>query len=346
MSASQYAFINARIGAMKSYLLDVGELKAVAEATNFDDSLALLKNTAYGGVLVKLSSPSLTDIESVFTKGLVHDYEKIIRSMHGIAKVFLEQHARKFEIASIKTLIMMKIGGEETKEYPWVPYKTMTGAMIERLLQVATPEELIEMLKFTEYYPVLHKVFSEYKEGDTAFPFIAALDRYVYGKLGKLMDEMHGKDREMARRLIGVEIDAKNLITLLRLRGSDEHSAWSCLIPYRYKLKDEDLRMVFNIHSLSELPSQLPKSRYSDIILQGIRDYEKTGTFFQLELNFRRYILTLNTHVFYGDRFHIGIPIAYLNLKENEIRNLVAVLKAKEAGLASSEIEGLLVLPA
>lgn len=346
MSVSDYAFINARIGAMKSYLLDVGELNAMAEVASFDDSFAVLKNTMYGKKLAKLHSPSLIDIENVFTKSLVHDYETIARSMHGAAREFLEQHARKFEIASIKTLIIMKIAGEKVKEYPWILYKTITESAIERLLETETLEELVEMLKFTEYYAVLRKALSEHKDAETAFPFIVVLDKYVYGKLGKVMDLMHGKDREMVRKLIGVEIDAKNLINLLRLRGIEEHVAWQYLIPYRYKLKDEELRMALNVERLSELLAQLSRSQYNDIISQGIKDYEKTGTFLQLELHFRRYILSLNKRVFQGDRFHIGVPIAYLNLKENEIRNLIAILKAKEEGLGYPEIEELLVLPA
>lgn len=336
MSISDYAFVSARVGAMKSYLLDDRELRAIAEARNFEDSLSLLKGTAYGKGIAKLSSPSLIQIERVLTKSLIDDYITLVRSMHGDAKDFLEQRAKRFEISCIKALFIMKTGGGKEDI---IPYGRMSKPLIDRLSNLEV-DEIVEELKFTEYYAPLRKALQIYK-GD-AFPFIVALDGHVYKGLCEMMDKLHGKDREMVKKLIGTEIDAKNLVITLRLRGLDERTVWEYLIPYRYRLKDEDLRMAFNISRLGDLPSQLP-GEYRDILVQGIKEHEKTGTFFELELKFKKYIIKMNERVFCGDRFHIGVPIAYLNLKENEIRNLVAILKAKEEALAFPEIEKLLI---
>lgn len=342
MSISEYAYINAKVSAMKSFLLDASTLKAMAEAKSEEDALSILKNTPYGRELAKLSSPSLINVERVLTASLAHDYEKISKPLRGTAEIFMEQYAKKFEIAPIKTLMTMKISGEK-REYPWIPFKTMTESMIERLLQVETLEELIEMLKLTEYYPVLRKVLSEHKTGG-AYPFIVALDKYVYGELGSIMEAMRGKDKEMARSSVGAEMDAKNLVATLRLRGVEEKIFRDCLIPYRYKLNDAALRTLFETKRTSELTSQLPGMPYGEITLHGIKEYEKTGTFFQLELSFRKYLLKISRRAFQGDRFHIGVPIGYLNLKENEVRNIIAILKAKEAGLSASEMEYLVVV--
>lgn len=121
---------------MKSFLLDINELKAMGEVKSLDDALSILKNTIYGRELAKLSSPSLIDVENVLTMSMVHDYEKVSKPLIGISKDFMEQYARKFEIASIKTLIIMKISGEKVREYPWILYKTITEPIIEKLLQM------------------------------------------------------------------------------------------------------------------------------------------------------------------------------------------------------------------
>jgi vacuolar-type H+-ATPase subunit C/Vma6 len=49
--------------------------------------------------------------------------------------------------------------------------------------------------------------------------------------------------------------------------------------------------------------------------------------------------------MFYGDRFHIGALIGYLNLKENEVRNLMAILKGKDEKLSTDDIGKLIILP-
>lgn len=338
MTIAQYAFINARIGAMKSFLLEPTQIRSMVEAPALEDALSLLKTT-YGGELAKLTSPSLRDIENVLVMSLVHDYEKLTRSIMGHSRTFLEQYAKKLEIISLKTLIVMKLSKTKKEEYPWVLYRTITKETVDKLLQMETVDELVEMLKLTEYYGILKKALAAHKEERNPYPFIVALDTYIYGRLGELMGKMKGKDKEMVKRLIGVEIDFKNLMAALRLMGSDEALVWESLIPYRYTLKDDHFKNIINMRSIPELPAQVADTKYREMVNQGVREYERTGSLRGLEREFQKYIFRLYRLIFYGDRFHIGLPIAYLNLKENEVRNLMAILKGKESGLPSEKIE-------
>ena len=345
MSSYKYGYVNARVGAMKSRLLDNVEMKSLIESRNFDDALALLKNTAYGKELSKLSSPSLVDVENVLAKSILEDYEKLARSVTGMPKIFLDQYAKKFEIEAIKALLIMKGKGEEIKEYPWIVQRIMAVETTEKLVDVGTPGELVEMLRFTKYYPILHKAVSEYTEQGTPYPFITALDTYHYSGLNKIIQKrMGGLDQNIAKHLIGIEIDAKNLLIALRIRGTDtdkDISNW--LIPMkRYHLTDSELMAAFNAKSLTEVQQIL--RHYTDIVSLGIKDYEETQSLFTLENEFRKYILKANNRVFAGDRFHIGVPLAYLNLKENEIRNLTAILYGKAEGMDTSKIEETTIL--
>lgn len=343
MLGHEYAFINARVGGMKAHLLNSMEMKSLIESRNFDDALALLKNTAYGKELSKLPSPSLVEIENVFSKSVVRDCEKLVISVSGASKKFLTLYTKKFEIDAIKLLLIMKGRGEEIKKYPWILQRIMSMPVAEKLVEIGTPEEVVEMLRSTKYYPALQKAVSEYNEQGDVYPFIAALDIYHYGALNKVIKkEMSAKDRKFAERLIGLEIDAKNLLTVLRIRGIDEEQATNWLIPVRYKLTDSDLRAAFNVRALTELTQII--ERYSGIISTGIRGQEKTQSLFALEQEFRKYILKANNRLFSGDRFHMGVPLAYLNLKENEVRNLTAILHGKEKGMDTSKIEETTIL--
>lgn len=339
-----YTFANARIGAMKAELIDGTEMKSLRESRDFEDAFSLLKGTMYGKDLAKLSSPSLVEIEGALARDLVKDCETIIDSVTGVPKIFFKQYAKKFEIAAIKALLILKNSGLKTKEHPLIPHGVMTKQMIEKLVEMETVEEVVEMLKFTEYYAVLHKALSGYKDAKTVYPFIMALDAHVYGRLGRIMEKIYGRDRTSLRQLVGTEIDAKNLLNILRLRDADEKEAWGWLIPYRYKLKDSDLRAAFNVKKLSELPHVIEP--YNSVISNGVEEYEKTGSLLKLELEFKKYMLEMSRRAFGGDRFHIGVPIAYLNLKDNEIRNLMTILHAKNEKLTAPEIEELTIATA
>ena len=336
MSSLKYGFVNARVGAMKSHLLDGMEMKTLIESRNFDDAMALLKNTAYGKELSKLSSPSLIDVENVLQKSMITDYEKLAISVTGASKKFLAHYAKKAEIEAIKTLLIMKTKGEEVKDYPWIMQRSMAVETAEKLVDVGTPAEIVEMLRFTEYYTVLHKAVSDATEQDSPYPFIEALDTYFYSRLNSILRKMGGKDRKIAEHLIGIEVDAKNLLIALRVRGTGDEVSGH-LMPMKYRLTDPDLQAAFNTKSIGEV--QQIFQHYNDIISQGVKDFEETESFFGLEAEFQEFILKQNRKLFGGDRFHMGIPIAFLNLKSNEIRNLTAILQGKEEDLSVEQIE-------
>lgn len=344
MSSYTYGFVNARIGAMKSQLLDDAEVKSMVESRNLDDALALLKNTAYAKDMAKLSSQSLGEIENVFSNSLLSEYEKLAISVTGVSKTFLAHYAKRFEIDSLKMLLIMKSKGEDLKKHPWLLQRIMTVPAAEKLVEMETPEEAVEMLRFTKYYPLLHKAIAEYSEQGTAYPFISALDTYYYGTLNTILKKMTGKDRGIAERLIGIEVDAKNLFTALRIRGTGEKDLFHWLVPMRYHLTDSELMAAFNVKRLNELPQVL--KYYTDIISRGVKDYEKSQSLFALEQEFRKYILMENNRVFGGDRFHLGVSLAYLHLKENEIRNLTSILHGKEEELPTLRIEETVILAA
>jgi V/A-type H+-transporting ATPase subunit C len=370
MSISEYSYINAKVGGMKSYLLSIGELRSMMEVQSYDDCLSLLKNTPYGKEISKLSSPTLMEIENVFMKALLRDYDKIMKPLRKNAKLLLKELVKKFEALALKNIIEMKVAGfseKEIKGYPWLLTEIVTEPLLEKLMQLETVEELIEILKFTEYYDALKDAIPAYKEAGTALPFIIALDKHVYSKIGSALNALSGMDKDKAQLLLGSEIDSKNLIIALRARGMPEEGVWDSFIPYRYRLTDGLLKGILNVRYLNQLATEFPEFRYTKVISFALKEYEKTAetlpydlayvpliaeaaeeyekteSFLPFELSLRRFLHTLNKRAFFGNRFHLGVPLAYLNLKENEIRNLTAILKAKEVGLPSAEIEGLVV---
>lgn len=334
----EYAYPSAKVGGMKSYLLDPFELKAIMETGSFEDALSLLKNTAYGKELAKLPSSAPKEIERVLVKSLLRDMDRLSKALDGSRKAFLEEYSRRFEVEALKAVLILKI--TKTKvAHPWIPYGAMGEAAIERLLQAETLEELFELLKATEYYETLHRTLSESKERSSPFPYLVALDRYYYGRVWSALEGLKGRDRTVAEGLIGPEIDLKNLTTVLRLRGGEEKAVWHCLLPCSYQLDEEALRLIFNIGRLGEIFTQLPALKYRELLVEGVKEYERSGSTALIEREFRIHLLAMNQRVFRGDRFHIGAILGYLNLKENEVRNLTAIVRGKEAKLPTPKIE-------
>lgn len=344
MSAYKYGFVNAKIGAMRSQLLDNLEMKTLIESRNLDDTIALLKNTSYGKELSSVSSPSIVDIENALLQSTRSAYEKISKAVNGMPKDLLDFYTKKFEIEALKLLFIMKANGEDVANYPWLSQRISMIPMAEKIVDIETPQEIVEMLRDTKYYPALQKAANEYgKDGKVEY-FILALDIYLYSNLNKIIKGFQtGTDKTMASHLFGIEIDAINLLIALRLRGlGGDVDITNWLVPARYKLKDADLIAAFNAKNPSEVKQMITK--YTDVISNGIKGFEETQSLHALETEFAKYILKENNRLFAGDRFNIGIPLAYLKLKENEVRNITSILHGKENGLDTASIEETLIM--
>lgn len=345
MSIGAYAFVSARIGAMLSYLLEDAEIKSLLETLSWEDAVSILKDSEYGRELSKLSQPRMRDVEEVLLQSLLTDYRKILTSVGGEPKNFIENIGKRFEINAIKTVALTKIlrmPREQAEEQALMPFGRITKLRLSKMVETETIDELVESMRDTEYYDVLQLGLGRLKHDETPFALISALDQYVYSNIMNSIKNLSRRDRKIAKALVGPEIDAKNLMLVLRCQELEEEKVWELLIKHRYKLTDSILRACLseNLEVLSS--EQFPYKKYTT---PGMEAYRKTASLLGFELGMKKLILDVNKSMFCGDRFHIGALVGYLNLKENEVRNLVAILKGKEEKLSAEDIKKLIILP-
>lgn len=330
---------------MRSYLLESAGIKSLIDAPAWEDAVALLKDSEYGRELGKLRSPDILDIEEVLTKSLLRDYEKIISSSRGESRKFIETIGRRFEVGAVKAVTLGKVLGmsrEEIKEQVIIPFGKITELRLSKMLETESVEELVESMRNTPYYTPMRKGVTSLKEEGTPFSLLALLDQHVYSEILGAIKSLSERDRKDAKRLIGTEVDAKNLLLALRCQNLDEDKVVKLFIKPWYRIKENVLRtcLAGNIEVLTS--KEFPYLKYVEL---GLTVYRKTGSLTELEMGMKKLVLNLNKSMFHGDRFHIGVLIGYLNLKENEIRNIIAVMRGKKDNLDPEDIKKLVILP-
>ena len=345
MSVKAYAFVSARIGAMRSYLLDNAGIKSLIEAPSWADVVALLRDSEYGRDLGKIRQPEMREIEEVLIKSLLRDYRKIITSSRGEAKKFMETMGRRFEVGTVKAVLLGKLLGlsaEEMQQEVLIPFGKITELRLSKMLETETPEEFADSMRNTTYHAPLQKGLNFLREEGTPFTLLALLDRHVYAEMLKTIKGLPDRDRKDAKLLIGTEVDSKNLLLALRCKNLDEDKVEKLFIRPWYRIKENVLMscLAGNLEPLSS--KDFPYAKYVE---HGLVVYRKTGSLTEIELGMKKLILNLNKGMFRGDRFHLGVLIGYLNLKENEIRNIIAILRGKKDNLSPEEVRKLVILP-
>ncbi len=350
MSVSTYAYVNARIGGMKSYLLGEDQFRSLIESRNLEDLTSQLKTTRYGS---DLAEPDVLSLELQLKRSLYRDYLKLLNCVDGAPKEFVHSMAKRFEVEGLKSLIKMKFLQITLTEY-LIPFGSIDETAIDRMVRAEGITGLMEELKNTEYYEALRSVHQsiiekkkEEPEGRPAvvgadLPYLNALDTYYFDDVMKAMNNLRKKDQSMVKRFVGFDIDLSNLLMALRLRGV-EGSKEAYFITGGEGLTIKHFIILANLEDMAKLPEVVPH-RFVELTSEALEKYNENKSLLWFEFVAKKHLLKEAKRLFLGDRFHIGTIIAYLQLKENEIANLVKIIKTKDEFFKTKEIEELLVL--
>ena len=370
MSAGDYAYTNAKIGALRSRMLTQGEFRSLIEVATVEDMISLLKGTYVGKEISKLQDVSIPNIEGMLYSSLAQEYDRIVKGLRREPRAAMDRLYKKFGSEVVKAVIRLKAAGvppEVIRRYPLFTTRDMPADRIQKMIEAQDIRELVETLRGTDYYKPLVKALPNYTEDGSPAVLTNALESALYKNLWASVSALSTRDRGIARELVGKEIDLKNILTAYRLRGSDISSAEAHFIPVMYRVRREVLTALLGLRHLGQIATEIPHFGYTNIIASIIKDYENisrelpfsmvyspasaeaareyedVASVLPLEIALRRHMTKLYQRAFRGDRFHIGVPMAHLFLRENEIRNIVTALKLKEAGVESEKIERMMI---
>jgi len=356
MSAGSYDYVNAKVGALRSKMLTLSEYRSLIEVASTEDMLSLLKSTTYGRRIARLKEPDIEEVERALKEYQKEEHQRITHGITGASKGLLERYFSKFEADTLKEALTLKEQGESKESFENLhPTGKITSDLLGRIAEAKDLREAVEVLKDTEFYKPLNQAWGRYQEEGLILHLLMALDRHVYQRLWSSATTLSGMDRDRATDLIGAEIDVKNIVAVLRLRGY-EGDLKELLIPVRYRASDTILEALNRLRSLKQFSSEVPHFTYWEIIERAIRNREtmmnelplmegKEESFLPIQHELEKFLVKKSSRMFYGNRLHVGIAIAHIYLKGVEIRNIVSALKLKEGRVDNEKIENFILLP-
>jgi len=333
-----YSLVHATARALYSTMLTPETWNALVQAQDLDAVLNLLSKTVYGPYL-QSERQALTPRRAVYQIRwhLADVYQKLIRLTPEPGCQLLLQLWRLYEVDNLKaTLRGIETGAswDQVRHLlsPMTRYITLTSANMERMVQTGDVTRAIERIRHTPYYDTLAHALERYQAEGNLFPLEIALDLDYRRGLWQSIHLLTGRDHEQALRTVGTVLDVDNLLWAIRFRvyhRLSEQEIINYTLPFGYQVHDEDIRAIARGADIAQVVARI----YPDI--SGIRQFsEQPSTkLAALESALQRHIVEICRAAFMGYPFHIGIPVAYLQLNEYEIRDLTVLIEAKDSRL-------------
>ncbi len=350
---STYAFVNAKLRARISTLLDEQFYLGIARSRSFVEAVGMLQNTKYAAaadVYTRTGDVKLCELEIVRLEW--ETLSMLRKHIPNAVLSFSDAVLRRYEIAIVKHAVRLwferVIRGRSIDDK--VPYllrdDAAHGIAVDAIVNAGSTEQITALLSGYPYAEPLGKRLAELPETGSLYAAEIALDRWYYDQLFAALKTLDSRDERIARSLLGVEIDTQNVAWLIRIRR------------YRGTIRFEDSVLPGGrLIAARDLKSAYESERPLDTIIaslgprvgvlsgSGAQEEESGGEIRRLSLLEEMLRAVLDHDIrrtLGGNPFTIGTILAYIMLLQHEIQTLISVLNAKYYDLPSERIEGLL----
>lgn len=337
---SVYAFANAKIRAMLSFLIPAETFNRLLEVKGVYEILEELKKTPYGPVLEQSGGLDPLDLQAI-ERALVRHELAVCRKIQAMLsskpeKDFLALLVQRYEVEQLKVCLRLW-----HRRQPVVlnDYIAETGISHDidyrKIVSAGSIEEIILLLDHTAYKQPLMQARQKYRERHASFYLEAGLDADYYARLLAATGRFSRIDRGIAGRILGVEIDIRNINWLVRLRkyyGLGMGEMMEGVVSGGTWITRERVRGMYVSDGLGSVVQSValgPYARIKDMVEDHVAVME----------NFLYgFLLQEVKKALSGFPFTIGTVLGYLVLKHRETRNIVSVLYARHFGWEKEQI--------
>lgn len=331
-----YSGITAKVKAMESNLfknddyVKISNLETVSEFINF-----LKSNPAYEPLFSGFEEGSLHrgQVEELIVNSLFDGYSRIYRFCNSEQRKALIFLSFRFETTIIKYCLQHVFNDEY--EYKGSNFDVLFNKRLkinlEQLTSARSVDEFINLLKDTEYYPILKAI--QNTNNPTLFDYEMQLDIYYFKKVWKLKDKyLKGDSNKAYTEILGKQADLLNILWIYRSKkyyDIDSAKIYSYIIPISYKLKKKEITALIETNSIEELVTLVNTSYY--VKAYGITEIT----------SFENLYRTLLSKIYKSNKQkypHSMAPVQqYLYFKELEIDKLTTVLECIRYKLQPNE---------
>jgi V/A-type H+-transporting ATPase subunit C len=327
LRAWRYAYGGAKIMALKSFLLTAEDYHFLLRSRQLDDFLGYLLTTAYGATLSGWDwhiPEAETELSRRLYGELAQAFQKVGRGLKKREQLFIGVLAQRLVAENLKVVLRSLHRGLAPDQAVrlLLPVEGLSPLNFRELLNLRNISALVDYLAPTPWGPPLARGLPRYLRERNLFPLEMSLDLWVSDYIRRGRENLSRHDRRLSGQLLGVLADINNIVWAGRFR---EIYGFPGEEIYQYLLEAGSFADPRRRHDLAFAPnlaamiSLLPPRPYGEL-LAGATDLAA------LEERLARYWVKTLEKILSLPPFQIGLPLAFLFLKELEIRNLITLI--------------------
>lgn len=343
-------YLIAKLRGKRSRLLERQQLLSLVESRAQSEVIGLLSDGPYGPELSKLQGESSPiETERAIRLGFASSVRNLIFSSSGDTHQFLIEYSRRFDAYDLAGMVVFKAQGRSWEDFLATrqPLALMKEEELHRLYSVEDLSTLAGAVGDRHLSARLKGFSMSDLEGERASLVRDIITGWGEERFYKYVDEkLSGMDRTSCLPIAGSTVDIANLTIILRSKLIGATGVKDHLIPSSWKLDQRSVEQLLASADVSQALDFIASLEYYRKVLSGARQkYEESKSLSFIEIALRKHQLSLSKRIFLGFPYNVGIVLAFLILKENEARNIAAVVTGVEAGLQPDELRSLLAVP-
>jgi V/A-type H+-transporting ATPase subunit C len=337
----KYGFINAKLRARLSKILPEDFITEMSRTHSLTEAVQLLRGTDFAvveSVYNQTGDIKMAELELARKEARLYlELESLVKDE---VQAIVFALADRFEIENLKNALRLwfdaRIRGRRIDSA--VGYvirdRIHRDLDLDAVVNAGSLEEVGRALAGTPYAGLVADRAAEVLQKQSLFLIEIALDHLFYRQLLAAVQDLERRDRAIAHRMIGAEIDLQNINWLVRFKGLYKLSPEEALafaIPSGVNLSPEQVAEAYASDHPSAVLAGLVRKRYSGLsaMLTPQEYADSYSRLVMIERILEQILLAEVRHLLAGYPFTIGIILAYFVLKSAEIRRITTIINAK-----------------
>jgi V/A-type H+/Na+-transporting ATPase subunit C len=344
-------YANARLRGMRSHLLPRDFYERLIETPDVAQVVKTLMGTGYGADLEGEVVHGFTSdvIDEALRVNMVRAYRKVLSFVDPKARKLLSTLLGRWDVFNIKTVLRgahNHVALDEIKS-SFFPAGYLGVDELEALTRFDDVRAIIDTMAMwgLPYAAPLRRAYPDYARDNDLAPLELALDRqYAEWAANRLVGNK--LDVEVARKILGLQIDTSNLVMVFRLLKADAEASNAS----RYYLEGGRVmrRELFlelaRLSDVDEVLDRLRRTPYASVLDDAALRYLENASIPVFERALEEMLMRTALLSSIRDPQGVGVAIAYLYGKQNEITNLRIIVKGKAVGMPADRVREELIL--